>query len=172
MKKKETLPRAPQSPKGEVLAQERNGSPFRYPDASGEGKRMQTISLFLLTAFTLLSFSSCQKDPGIGGDASIKGSVFVQHYNSTFTQFISEYPGADVYVYLIFGNDISYGKRIKTTYDGQFEFKYPNKGDYTVYAYSLDSTLTVPGGTIPVIQKVTITERKQTVDVGTLNIFQ
>jgi hypothetical protein len=41
-----------------------------------------------------------------------------------------------------------------------------------VYAYSLDSTLTVPSGTIPIIQKVTITERKQQVDVGTLNIFE
>jgi len=127
--------------------------------------------LILIALSSLITFSSCQKDPGIGGDASIKGSVFVKHYNSTFTQFISEYPGADVYVYLIFGDDISYGKRIKTTYDGQFEFKYLNKGDYTVYAYSFDSTLTVPGGTIPVIQKVTITDRKQTVNVGTINIF-
>src|SRR5438093_6287441 len=106
-------------------------------------KNKTTILAFASSVLMLIV--SCQKDPGIGGDASIKGSVFVKHYNTTFTQFISEYPGADVYVYLIFGNDISYDKRIKTTYDGQFEFKYLYKGDYTVYVYSIDSTLTVPG---------------------------
>ncbi len=126
----------------------------------------------LLLVGLLLLTSSCKKEPGIGGDASIKGNVFVKNYNSTFTTLINEYPGADVYVYLIFGSDVSYSKRIKTTYDGQFEFKYLYQGDYTVYAYSLDSTLTVPSGTIPIIQKVTITERKQQVDVGTLNIFE
>ena len=129
------------------------------------------ITLIAFASAMLVLAVSCQKGPGVGGDASIKGSVFVKHYNSTFTQFISEYPGADVYVYLIFGNDISYGKRIKTTYDGQFEFKYLYQGDYTVYVYSIDSTLTVPGGTIPIIQKVNITDRKQTVDVGTINVF-
>ncbi|MBA3648450.1 MAG: hypothetical protein H0W62_07860 [Chitinophagales bacterium] len=132
----------------------------------------QIILLCIVVASTLCSFSSCQKEAGIGGDASIKGSLFVKHYNTTFTQFISEYPGADVYVYLIFGNDISYDKRIKTTYDGKFEFKYLYKGDYTLYVYSLDSTLTVPGRSVPVIENITITDRKQTVDVGTINIFQ
>jgi hypothetical protein len=128
--------------------------------------------LIFMAGSIMLLHSACKKEPGIGGDASISGSVFVHHYNSTFTQFISEYPGADVYVYLIFGNDISYSKRIKTTYDGQFEFKFLYPGDYTVYVYSIDSTLTIAGGTIPVTQNVTINSRKQTVAIDTLNIFQ
>lgn len=134
--------------------------------------KKQICLLFFIAGSMLLLNSSCQKEPGIGGDASIRGSVFVQHFNSTFTQFISEYPGADVYVYLIFGNDISYSKRIKTTFDGQFEFKFLYEGDYTVYAYSIDSTLTIAGGIIPVTQEIAITGRKQTVVIDTLNIFQ
>ncbi|MEO5675122.1 MAG: hypothetical protein ABIQ74_10790 [Chitinophagales bacterium] len=129
------------------------------------------LQLIIVTASVLLFFS-CEKNPGVGGDASIRGSVYVQHFNSTFTQFISEYPGSDIYVYLIFGDDISYSKRIKTTYDGQFEFKFLYTGNYTVYAYSLDSSFTVAGGTIPVIQQVTISDRKQTVGIDTLKIFQ
>jgi len=148
-----------------------NSFPGREARATGKGQKMLSSCGFMIVVIVLLIFSSCQKDPGTGGDASIRGSVFVKHYNSTFTQFISEYAGADVYVYLIFGDDISYGKRIKTSYDGKFEFQYLNKGDYTVYVYSLDSTLAISGGTIPEVEHVTITDRKQTVDIGTLNIF-
>jgi len=134
---------------------------------------MKKKSLKLIfIASSVLSFFSCEKNPGIGGDASITGSVYVKNYNSTFTEFISGYPGADVYVYLIFGEDITYGKRIKTNYNGEFEFKYLYTGDYTVYAYSEDPSLIVAGGIIPVIQRVTITDRKQAVEIDTLVIFE
>jgi hypothetical protein len=129
-------------------------------------------SWLIMIVLAGIFLSACTKNPGIGGDASIKGNVFVEHWNTTFTQFISEYPGADIYVYLVFGSDISYGNRIKTNPDGEFEFKYLYKGDYTIYVYSFDSTLTDPSGLIPVEQTVNITDRKQVVDIGTLNIFQ
>ena len=82
------------------------------------------LSVLMLIGTGAFIFSACEKQPGSGGDASIKGSVFVTHYNSTFTEFISEYPGADIYVYIIYGDNISYGQRIKTNYQGDFEFKY------------------------------------------------
>jgi hypothetical protein len=132
----------------------------------------KVILAILLFSTGLTMFSSCKKSPGIGGDATITGAIHVNHYNSTFTEFISEYPGADTYVYLIFGDNISYGKRIKTTYDGRFEFKYLNKGDYTFYVYSLDSTLVSASGSISVTKPVTITDRKQTIDLGTIEVFQ
>ena len=125
-----------------------------------------------MIALVGIFLSACTKNPGIGGDAYIKGSVHAEHWNSTFTEFISEYPAADVYVYLVFGDDISYGKRIKTNPDGDFEFQYLYKGDYTLYVYSIDSTLTDPSGLIAIEQPVTITDRKQTVNAGTFNIFQ
>jgi len=125
----------------------------------------------LLSAFVLLSLS-CKKQEGKGGDASISGSIAVKHYNSTFTEFISEYPGKDTYVYLIYGDDISYGQRIKTNFEGQFEFKYLYKGNYTVYLYSLDSTLTSADGSIAVVREVNIADRKEHIDLGTIQVFQ
>ncbi|MCY7411361.1 MAG: hypothetical protein LH473_13895 [Chitinophagales bacterium] len=133
---------------------------------------MNKYFLPLLFLLSILGLISCTPNPGIGGDAAIKGSLHANHYNSTFTEYISDYPGADTYVYLIFGNDISYGKRIKTTYNGQFEFQYLNKGDYTVYVYSLDSTLTAASGSVAKTYPVTITDRKQTIDLGTIEVFQ
>lgn len=128
--------------------------------------------LILLPALALLFFVSCKKQAGKGGDASISGTIAVKHYNSTFTEFISEYPGTDTYVYLIYDDDITYGQRIKTNYEGQFEFKYLYKGDYTVYLYSLDSTLTAPNGTVSVVRTLSIEERKGHIDLGTIQIFQ
>lgn len=125
----------------------------------------------LLSAFVLLSMS-CKKQEGKGGDASISGSIAVKHYNSTFTEFISEYPGKDTYVYLIYGDDISYGQRIKTNFEGQFEFKYLYKGNYTVYLYSLDSTLTSADGSVAVVREVNIADRKEHIDLGTIQVFQ
>ena len=125
----------------------------------------------LLSAFVLLSMS-CKKQEGKGGDASISGSIAVKHYNSTFTEFISEYPGKDTYVYLIYGDDISYGQRIKTNFEGQFEFKYLYKGNYTVYLYSLDSTLTSADGSVAVVREVNIADRKEHIDLGMIQVFQ
>lgn len=124
---------------------------------------------FLL--FIILSFSSCKKE-GIGGDAAIHGYVHARQYNSTFTQFIAEYPGKDVYVYLVFGTNTGYDKRTKTDYNGNFEFRYLYKGNYEVYVYSKDSTLQDPSGMVPVIRQVNITGRKEVVDLDTLLIFK
>jgi len=136
---------------------------------------MKIKNLFIVLLLTAISFLSCKKEPGIGGDASIQGKVFVKHYNTDFTNFISSYYGPDIYVYLIFGNDISYSKRIKTTYDGGFEFKFLYEGDYKVYVYSIDSLATVTGQYKPdsaVVQKISISGRTEDADAGTFTIFQ
>ena len=125
----------------------------------------------LLLLFALFFAVSCKKE-GVGGDATIAGHVHVEKYNSTFTQFISEYPGRDVYVYIVYGEHSGYDKRVKTDYNGNFEFPYLYKGKYTVYSYSRDSTFQDPSGTIPVIREVEITDRKQNEMLDTLLIFQ
>lgn len=136
---------------------------------------MKKTILFTVSLLAIILVSSCKKEPGIGGDASIHGKVYVKHYNTTFTTLISEYYGPDIYVYIIFGSDISYSKRIKTTYDGAFEFKFLYEGDYKIYTYSIDSLAAVTGVVKPdsaVIQNVSLSERKQDEDIGTLTIFQ
>jgi hypothetical protein len=126
---------------------------------------------FFLCVFLLGSFFSCKK-PGIGGEAKIIGFVNVKKYNATFTQYIGEYPGKDLYVYIVFGNHSGYDKRIKTDFQGRFEFANLYKGDYTVYMYSRDSTLNDLSGIVPVSQQVTIVKYKSLVDLDTLTVFQ
>jgi hypothetical protein len=129
------------------------------------------ISLVLIV-FVL----GCKKQEGIGGDASIHGKVYYKHYNSTFTTLISENYLPDTYVYIIYGNNVNYGQRIKTNYNGEFEFKYLYKGNYKIYTYSLDSVAMV-NGLLPitdtsVVVDFTIDKRKDKLDLGTLNVFK
>jgi len=75
-------------------------------------------------------------------------------------------------VYIIYGNDRSYSQRERSNFDGVYEFKYLRPGNYTVYCYSKDSTLTVVSGIVPVIKKVTIDKNKQTVEVEEMKVFR
>lgn len=120
-----------------------------------------------MSLFSMFTFAACEKDAGEGGTSSITGYVHVTDYNATFLVVQGEYPGADEYVYIIYGNDISYGERIRTTYDGRFEFKYLREGKYTIYTYSEDTTLS---GQSVVSVQAEITDKKQTVDVGRIDI--
>jgi hypothetical protein len=110
---------------------------------------------------------SCEKEAGEGGNSSIHGYVHVTDYNASFIFIQGEYDGADQYVYIIYGDDISYGDRIKTGPDGKFEFKYLRQGKYKVYVYSKDSTL---AGVSAVSKDIEITAKKQKVDAGTFEI--
>ena len=123
--------------------------------------------IYLLLINSALIFTSCEKDPGEGGNSSIKGYVHMTDYNATFLIIQGQYPARDEDVYIIYGDDISYGDRIKTGPDGRFEFKYLREGKYTVYVYSEDTSLS---GMSVVSVPVEINDKKQTVDIDTLNI--
>jgi len=130
---------------------------------------IRPTALFIILFLMLIS--SCKK-PGYGGDASITGYVHVQKWNATFTQYIGEYPGKDIYVYIVYGSHSGYDKRIKTDYEGKFEFPYLYTGEYKIYLYSRDSTFSNASGTAPVIRQVNITDRTETFTIDTLLIFQ
>ncbi len=130
---------------------------------------MKTVKLLMICL--LLLALSCKKPEGEGGSASIKGTVWMQNWNSTYTFLESEYPATDEYVYIIYGDNTSYGDRIKTNYDGRFEFKYLREGTYKIYVYSKDKTLQSPSGTVAVIKEVKITSRKQSIETDTLVIY-
>ncbi|MCG9879090.1 MAG: hypothetical protein MH472_00685 [Bacteroidia bacterium] len=127
--------------------------------------------ILALIAFLILTQFSCKKPEGEGGSASIKGKVWIQKYNGTFSRLEAEYAGADEWVYIIYGNETSYGDRIRTNYNGEFEFRFLRKGNYKLYAYSKDSTFKSPSGIVAVVKEVEIKERKETVDAGQITIF-
>ncbi len=126
----------------------------------------KTIPVIFIAAVAL---ASCKKGPGEGGNSSIKGLVFVQEWNSSFTYHDStmDHVGMDEDVYIIYGDDATYGDRIKSGPDGVFEFKYLRTGKYSVYVYTKD---TVAGGQSAVQKIVEITSKDQTVDAGTFTI--
>jgi len=98
---------------------------------------IKKISLIVFTSFTLLA---CKKEPGIGGNGSISGSILTKKYNASFTQILGFYPGADHYVYIVFGDHMGYDKRIKSDFNGDFTFDFLYPGKYLIYTYSADSS--------------------------------
>lgn len=138
--------------------------------------KYKLIPLVSFLIFSFLIFQSCSKEPGIGGEAKIYGKVYYKHYNSTFTTLINEGYLSDTYVYIVYGDNINYGQRIKTNYKGEFEFKYLYKGKYTVYTYGLDS-LAIVSGQLPisekaVIQTLDITKRREQKKIEDFIVFK
>ncbi len=108
------------------------------------------------------------------GSAKIHGVIRLINYKNS-----SVYPFLEVKdtsyaqeheVYLTYGAHEFYDERIRTSYNGYFEFNDLIPGDYEIFTYSEDKT----GATerIPVIRNVTITEPKQEIDLGVLFVEQ
>lgn len=129
---------------------------------------MRTLGALTLAALLL---AGCKKE-GLGGDAAITGSIWVEKWNSTFTQQIGEYPGRDIYVYIVYGVHDGYDKRVKTDYNGRFEFPYLYKGHYSVYTYSRDSTFSDASGTVALVKEVEINDRTETVELPAFIVFE
>jgi len=132
---------------------------------------MKKNLFFPLLILVTLAFS-CSKEAGDGGNSTIYGKLIAYDYNAEFTDLKGIYPAVDEDVYIIYGSDRSYSERVRSNYDGVYEFKYLRPGDYTIYAYSKDSTLTLPSGIYAVIRNVTITSNKQTVEAEDMKLFR
>lgn len=131
----------------------------------------KTFSVLLVILLSTTLFS-CSKEAGDGGNSTIYGKIIAHNYNSEFTYLKGIYPAADEDVYIIYGNDHSYSQRVRTSYEGIYEFKYLRPGDYTVYAYSKDSTLTMASGIYAVIKKVSIQKNHESIEVEDMKIFR
>lgn len=127
-------------------------------------KKLISISFVFLS---ILLFSSCKKVEGQGGGSTIKGVIYEQKYSVVGT-LVAEYPAVEKDVYIIYGSgNTFYNDKIKTSYDGSFEFNYLEEGDYTVFVY--EDSNTEPSGTNTVIVTTEISGKKSTVDLGTIN---
>jgi hypothetical protein len=122
--------------------------------------------------FAILALAGCKKEPGFGGNATIQGSVWVKDYNSTLTTLIGEYAGKDVYVYIVYGDHAGFDKRVKTDYNGEFEFPFLYEGKYKVYVYSLDSAFTDLSGTKALVKEVEIGDKKEVKELEPFVILQ
>lgn len=124
-----------------------------------------------MMALSVLLFGGCTPDAGLGGMATVTGVVMVEDWNPTFTSINSVYPAMREDVFLVFGDEPTFGEDVETHFDGTFRFQYLYPGKYTVYAYS--DRLATPGNTNmrePVVMSFEITEKRQILTLDTLVI--
>jgi hypothetical protein len=127
--------------------------------------------IFITAVLTsMMLFSSCEKDEGEGGKGSIHGLVWEKRYNPTGTVINGEYPATYEDVFIVYGDNVSYGDKISTNHEGKFEFKYLQPGNYKVYVYSKDPNGDFEAAKTPVIKEVKIS-KDESVDAGTLTIY-
>lgn len=125
-------------------------------------------SILLLPLITvLLLISSCKKVEGTGGAAVIKGSLLGKKYNGVGA-LIAEYPLAKHDVYIVYGTNTYFDDDIETSYDGSFEFRELQPGNYTIFLYEEDPT--VASGEAVIKKSVTISDKKETIDLGVIEV--
>lgn len=114
---------------------------------------------------------SCRKDPGEGGGASIKGTLYVKNFHSPEVPYASDDVAVDERVYIIYGDKNVPDSDIKTGPDGKFEFRYLRKGKYKIYAYSLDPNTLSDDNSIAIIKEVEITKNNQQITIDDFYIY-
>ena len=134
-------------------------------------KHIKPFSFALVLLFSLV-ISSCRQGPGPGGKAQIKGKIYTHQWNATFATRLplQDHYEPDHDVYIVYGDDITYGDKVSTHYDGTFVFNYLLPGTYTVYTYSKDKTGNSPTGDIVIETTVEISDRKEVIDLGDIII--
>jgi len=134
--------------------------------------RFIVYSIFVLY---LTSLCACEKEPGEGGTALIKGVVMVADFDSD--DVLKDFYGAqDERVFIIYGDNPIYDDDTRTHFDGSFQFSYLYKGVYTVYVYSKcdfgETDLECPSSEQkPLMTTFEITERGQTFELDTITIL-
>jgi hypothetical protein len=136
---------------------------------------MSATKLFLKTVIVtvlLLQAASCEKPPGPGGKATVKGKVYAYDFDNTQRYLLSKGYSAGEKVYICYGNDLTIGNDVNTSSDGSFEFRYLTKGHYKIFVNSLDTSIKVKGNDseYAVIKEFDITDKSQTLTLDDIII--
>lgn len=131
----------------------------------------------LISIIVFIVSSSCKQQPGQGGMATIQGKVIERKMSADFSHCLGQYPAADFNVYIIYGDDVTYGNNINTGPDGTYQFQYMRKGSYKIYVYGNDSARTLGppinanAPKMAVYKDANVTSRKETVEVETIVVY-
>jgi hypothetical protein len=120
----------------------------------------QRFSLLFCGFFLLLTVSSCEKEPGFGGLASISGKVYAYDYNNSGRLEAEGYTG-DIVVYLAAENSDEILERARTDFKGAYVFRELRKGTYHVWVYSECDKCT--NNQEAVIKKVVVKSNKENI---------
>ena len=133
---------------------------------------MKSLKLFFSFFLLAVFIGGCKKVEGPGGSSSIVGKVYIIDYNQ-FGNIADEYYAQDFDVFIIYGVDgFSFDDDVKTSYDGTFKFDFLEKGNYQIFVYekckACPGNDCCPGGKKVLSTSVEITDKKSTVDLGTI----
>jgi hypothetical protein len=127
-------------------------------------------ALLVTILFAGIFFSSCEKDPGEGGNASVYGKIIVRDFRNDGT-FKEQYPGIGENVYIIYGTENVPDDNIKAGIGGSYEFRYLRTGKYKIYALSEDSTKQ-SNALYTVVKEVEIKDNDQNLEVPAIVIYK
>jgi len=120
----------------------------------------------IVVLLTLFGFS-CNKIEGEGGTSSIIGTLTVNEFNNNGV-FKGSYFGADEDVFIIYGKEsTTFNDKVTTSYDGKYRIDNLVPGDYKLFSYSKDTTLS---GMKEVIVEVVISKKGELVTAPSLVI--
>ena len=127
-----------------------------------------------LFACFLIVFTGCTRTAGEGGSTTIRGNVELeQRIVITNPLSATVVPAIDEDVYIIYGDRVGPDDRVRTNYDGDFDFYGLRPGDYTIYVYSEDTMPTSNNAPdVAIIRKVTIEKGDETLEMDTLRIYK
>lgn len=134
---------------------------------------MKLLTQLFLAGALVVMMGSCTKTEGPGGAATITGKVHAL-VRDGFGTVIDEYDIAKEDVYIIYGGENTmYDDDHETSYDGTFRFDYLETGTYQVFVYEKCLISEgCPDNKRPVIMTVEIKDKKEVVDLGTINIYK
>lgn len=137
-------------------------------------KKVITIPLGILLALlcALLLFYSCEKAPGPGGRATVKGKVYARDFDNTQNYLISQGYASGEKVYIMYGDHTVIDNSTTTAGDGSYEFRHLNKGHYKVYANSLDTVNKIKGNDTEyaIIKEFDITGTREVMELEDIRI--
>lgn len=126
-----------------------------------------TLAAFLL--FCAFAFSACKKEPGPGGLAQIRGTIYRQDINNNTGQPIgSAYIYPEHKVYIRYGEHDYFDDDTDTNPNGLYTFSWLRTGQYTVFAYT--ECPTCPSGKTIKSQTVTINSSDEVVTVPDITV--
>lgn len=121
--------------------------------------------IFVLAALTLF-MAACNKEEGVGGTATIEGTVMkVLHPDDDYDLTADTIIAAKQDVFIVYGDEGFVGDDVETGDDGSYRFRYLKAGTYTVYVYSELAT----GERVAVKQTVEV-KRGETLTLPTIYV--
>jgi len=135
-------------------------------------KSIQILTTFLL--FVSLSLFSCVRTPGEGGRASITGSVeLIRRVQLNNPQSnVDTIAASNVEVFIIYGDHLGPDDKVDTNPDGDFTFEWLRTGDYTLYVYSEDTSVTsTPLPRVPVSFEIEIQDKDDVIQLDPFVIY-